>query len=33
MRLSARTNTIAGGTREIHMNNLAYRGLGLPRSY
>jgi alkylation response protein AidB-like acyl-CoA dehydrogenase len=33
MRVSSRTSTIAGGTREIHMNNLAYRGLGLPRSY
>jgi alkylation response protein AidB-like acyl-CoA dehydrogenase len=33
MRAGARTNTIAGGTTEIHMNNLAYRGLGLPRSY
>jgi len=32
-RVSARTATIAGGTREIHTNNLAYRGLGLPRSY
>jgi hypothetical protein len=32
-RVSTRTNTIAGGTREIHMNNVAYRGLGLPRSY
>jgi len=32
-RVSARTSTIAGGTREIHTNNLAYRGLGLPRSY
>jgi len=33
MRVASRANTIAGGTREIHMNNLAYRGLGLPRSY
>jgi alkylation response protein AidB-like acyl-CoA dehydrogenase len=33
MRVGSRTSTIAGGTREIHMNNLAYRGLGLPRSY
>jgi alkylation response protein AidB-like acyl-CoA dehydrogenase len=33
MRVGARANTIAGGTREIHMNNLAYRGLGLPKSY
>jgi hypothetical protein len=32
-RAGARTNTIAGGTTEIHINNLAYRGLGLPRSY
>jgi alkylation response protein AidB-like acyl-CoA dehydrogenase len=32
-RAAARTNTIAGGTTEIHINNLAYRGLGLPRSY
>jgi alkylation response protein AidB-like acyl-CoA dehydrogenase len=32
-RAAARTNSIAGGTREVHTNNLAYRGLGLPRSY
>jgi len=31
--VGSRTNTIAGGTRQIHMNNVAYRGLGLPRSY
>lgn len=33
LRAGARTNSIAGGTREIHINNLAYRGLGLPKSY
>jgi alkylation response protein AidB-like acyl-CoA dehydrogenase len=32
-RAGARTNTIAGGTTEIHINNLAFRGLGLPRAY
>jgi len=32
-RASVRTSSIAGGTREIHINNLAYRGLGLPKSY
>jgi alkylation response protein AidB-like acyl-CoA dehydrogenase len=32
-RVAARTSTIAGGTREIHINNVAHRGLGLPRSY